>query len=719
MAEIFDQPSKISLAELINPNGETGTTATWTDPNDGTSYTIRSGLHSNGTSNETNDNVKYQADPDGPVYIYTIHNNIRASIDDPETALEETAQHSALVTYVVNRDSDGNTTVEIQDIQSSFADTAGNTFSYPSGVTANLEMVSTTAGDVLTVQYTSPTSDYDNDGDFDQFSGRVNYTIDDTGNASSADARVWDATNRPGSQDDTVESDPDLVNINQDSDYAVEAGNFSVVYTSDGTPVLMQVGAPGNTNTNGAGNLTAINPDGTFGHTTELLYSSGATPDDDRALFELFNGNTEQGIQSATVNGKTFVYSSATDEFARAELVLDENGAPQLAEPVYFAGTPGAVIHADNSIFTGGVVGGGGNDRLLAAPDIGDGNSYMLLGDTATWQFFQVQPDGTLTPAGTESWTVSGEVPRNDLTVMTYEVDGQEYTGWLLQDPDNADDSWEFFHPDTGWVQVVPSSSGENPSSVSDHDFFMINGNPTWIGTSNRSLNLDSTSKPLVNYVADAGTLLICFAEGTMILTQKGERPIEALRIGDLVATLDHGFRPIRWIGARELSQADIASAPNLNPIRIKAGTLGDCSPITDLLVSPQHRVLVRSKIARRMFGADEVLIAAKQLCEIDGIEVAKDITSFKYYHMLFDQHEVVYSNGAETESLYTGPEALKSVSNEAREEILNLFPELKDAKISPPAARYLANGRMGRNLAMRHVKNGKPLVTPAAQCRL
>lgn len=707
MAEVFDQSTKKAIGDLLDLGGTTGT---WTDPDDDTVYTISSGLHAFGTRNETNDNVKYQAEPGGPVYIYTIHNNIRADNNDPDTPLNETQQHSALVTYVVNRDADGNTTVEVQDIQSSFTDAAGNAFAYPAGSTANLEMVSTDAGEVLTVQFASNilrNDDIDGDGDRDILRGRVNYNLDNSGNATSADAKVWDT------QGDTVASDPDVVNVNSGSVDAVEPGNFSVVYASDGTPVIMQIGAPGGLTTNGAGNLTAINPDGTFGPTTDVPYTSGATAAEDKALSELFLGNTEQGIQSATVDGRTFVYSSTSDEFARAELTLGPDGTPQLSNPVYFGGTPGAVRHADNSIFSGSDVGFGGNDRLLAAPDIGDGNSYMLLGDSAHAQFFQVQPDGTLTPTGAASSKVSGETnPRNDLHVMKYEHDGQEYTGWLLQDPNSDDDSWEFFHPDTGWVEVVPQNTGEHPQGPdSDHDFFMINVHPTWIGTSNLSLGLDGGNPQSAwNYVADGGTRLVCFAEGTKIRTQAGERTIEKLQIGDLVATLDHGLQPIRWIGSRKVSRHELNSKPKLCPVRIKAGALGDGTPCTDLQVSPQHRVLARSKIAQRMFGAHEVLVGAKHLCEMDGIEIADDVGEVTYYHMLFDRHEVVFSNGAKTESMYTGPEALTSVSDAARDEIFALFPELRESGDLPPAARPLSNGRLGRQLAARHVKNSKPL---------
>ena len=77
------------------------------------------------------------------------------------------------------------------------------------------------------------------------------------------------------------------------------------------------------------------------------------------------------------------------------------------------------------------------------------------------------------------------------------------------------------------------------------------------------------------------------------------------------------------------------------------------------------------------------------------------------YFHLLFDRHEIVRSNGAETESLYTGAEALKSVGPAARAEIMDLFPELRE---EPDAARTLVPGRLGRKLAARHAQNRRPL---------
>lgn len=202
-----------------------------------------------------------------------------------------------------------------------------------------------------------------------------------------------------------------------------------------------------------------------------------------------------------------------------------------------------------------------------------------------------------------------------------------------------------------------------------------------------------------------------CFVRGTLIATDAGQVAVEDLTVGCLVQTRDHGLQPVRWIGSKKLSALDLINNKKMKPIRIKAGALGHGTPEIDLLVSPQHRVLVRSKIAQKMFGTDEVLVAAKQLLQIEGIDVAHDLPEVEYFHILFDQHEVVLSNGAETESLYTGKEALKAVGPAAREEIFSLFPELREDDEAATGARRLLSGREGRKLAVRHAQNGRHLV--------
>ena len=219
--------------------------------------------------------------------------------------------------------------------------------------------------------------------------------------------------------------------------------------------------------------------------------------------------------------------------------------------------------------------------------------------------------------------------------------------------------------------------------------------------------NANGTSYPTftdINYFPKA---IVCFAAGTMIDTSHGPVAVEDLAVGDLVMTRDSGLQPIRWIDQNSLTHIPA----NFRPVRIRAGALGLDTPSTDLLVSPQHRILVRSAIAQKMFGTSEVLVAAKQLLQIDGIDLAHDLDEVTYVHFLFDDHQIVFSNGTETESLYTGPEALDSVGPAARDEIFALFPELADRDDAPAAARPLVSGRMGRRLAVRHAQHRKPLV--------
>ena len=240
----------------------------------------------------------------------------------------------------------------------------------------------------------------------------------------------------------------------------------------------------------------------------------------------------------------------------------------------------------------------------------------------------------------------------------------------------------------------------------------LLFGNVSGPDTGNSTQDLTNSSMigmpPALTY--EEAQTIVCFVRGTLIKTIAGTRPIEDLRKDDVIITKDNGEQPIRWIGSRTLTKTELRAAPWLCPVRISAGSLAPDVPSSDLLVSPQHRVLIRSKIAQNMFGTMEVLVAAKQICAIEGIDVMDDMDEVEYFHMLFDQHEIVLSNDAETESLYTGPQALKSVGAKALKEIYEIFPGLQDPDNEPSCARMLIPGRRARKLTERHVRNGKRL---------
>lgn len=202
---------------------------------------------------------------------------------------------------------------------------------------------------------------------------------------------------------------------------------------------------------------------------------------------------------------------------------------------------------------------------------------------------------------------------------------------------------------------------------------------------------------------------VVCFARGTQIETPNGPVPIESLQAGDFTQTLDGPAQEIRWIGSRKFGAAHLAHRTALRPVKISAGTMGHGLPNRDLLVSQQHRMLVSSKVAERMLGVRDVLIAALKLTEMPGIYTDTSVTEVEYFHLLFDKHEVIFANGLPSESLFTGPEALKALSPEGRAEIRQIFPELfANQRLTEPAF-MVPKGHVQRSLVRRTIQYQKP----------
>lgn len=159
-----------------------------------------------------------------------------------------------------------------------------------------------------------------------------------------------------------------------------------------------------------------------------------------------------------------------------------------------------------------------------------------------------------------------------------------------------------------------------------------------------------------------------CFASGTLIRVDGAEMPVERLSVGDLVETRDGGLQPIRWIGRRRVP----AEGP-MAPIRIMRDTLGAHDT---LLVSPLHRVLLRNAMAEFYYGSHEVLAAARDI--VDGNRITRvEGGHVEYVHLLFDEHQIVWSAGLETESFMPGPQTTHCFGAEMISEITTIFPEL------------------------------------------
>ena len=188
----------------------------------------------------------------------------------------------------------------------------------------------------------------------------------------------------------------------------------------------------------------------------------------------------------------------------------------------------------------------------------------------------------------------------------------------------------------------------------------------------------DKTGSLSGSVTLDDGSLLtfseiesiICFGAGTRFATARGARCVEDLQVGDLVVTRDHGLQPIRWMGTRTVpAKGDFA------PIRIRPGVLKGQE--NDIVVSPQHRMLFQGYRSQLLFGESEVLVAAKHL--VDGVDVTiEQRAEITYVHILFDIHEIIFAEGAASESFHPGEVGLCAVHGAAREELFALFPDLR-----------------------------------------
>ncbi|MBO9444939.1 Hint domain-containing protein [Ruegeria sp. R14_0] len=174
--------------------------------------------------------------------------------------------------------------------------------------------------------------------------------------------------------------------------------------------------------------------------------------------------------------------------------------------------------------------------------------------------------------------------------------------------------------------------------------------------------------------------LVTCFTTGTLIETAKGPIAVQDLRAGDRIRTLDRGMQTLRWVGQRT-----VRATGAFAPVLIKKGALGNDR---DLLVSQQHRMLISDWRVELHTGHPEALAPARQL--VNGHDIVMQSGGLvTYYHLMFDQHELIWAEGCLSESFHPGIQAWNSFEDATRQEILALFPELADRGITaygPPA---------------------------------
>jgi hypothetical protein len=298
------------------------------------------------------------------------------------------------------------------------------------------------------------------------------------------------------------------------------------------------------------------------------------------------------------------------------------------ADAVTFTTLGGELILGAGAVFSGLVEGSGGTGDTLA------------LGGTVA---------GTLSGIGTEflAFDTLDFLPGVDWTA---EGSGAALAGNIVIDGFS-----------TGDVLIVDGFSATSQTYSPGIGLELSDGTVT--------VRLDiegafSTSSFIVTDIG-AGTeiQLTCFLAGTRILTPKGEIPVEALREGDIVATLENGEavqRPVVWVGHRHVRLGKDAPEDGY-PVRIRAGAFDENLPRRDLLVTAEHCLL-----------ADGHLIPARMLVNGGSVFVDRTIPVYTYYHVELERHGILLAEGLPTESyLDTG-----NRGNFANAAVPNLRPD-------------------------------------------
>lgn len=297
----------------------------------------------------------------------------------------------------------------------------------------------------------------------------------------------------------------------------------------------------------------------------------------------------------------------------------------------------------------------GGVDTWEATLDLNLGNANTISGD------FDVVPlrGGGASGEATNGYTFSA-LSNPSFGTLDYNTTDGTYT----------------FTPD--WSAILATGSDQVVS-------FVV------VGTSGGNSDDDTV---IIN-------LLICVTRGTRVDTTRGPVPVEDLRRGDMVLTLDGDPRPVRWIGAKKLDAEDLRADPDKYPIRFAPGALGAGQPARTLRVSPQHRMFLQDWRAELLFGEEQVLVPAKSLVNDHSIRRDTGLEEVEYFHILFDAHEIIFTEGAPTESFHPGHFALGEFDDAVREELYGLFPHLRQGADYGESARTILRPWEARLLAM------------------
>ena len=194
---------------------------------------------------------------------------------------------------------------------------------------------------------------------------------------------------------------------------------------------------------------------------------------------------------------------------------------------------------------------------------------------------------------------------------------------------------------------VVPGANGGTITNTTSPAYTgsFTSDNGTLAANADNYLYFDQLHPTQTGHQAIANLALAdlspaCYCAGTRIRTPDADVPVQSLRIGDVVLTAFGRERPVRWIGRRSYAGRFLRANPGVLPVRFAAGSLGGGLPRRDLLVSPEHAMLL-----------DGILVPAR--CLVNGIAITQERVSDRidYFHVELESHDVILAEGAASET--------------------------------------------------------------------
>ena len=190
---------------------------------------------------------------------------------------------------------------------------------------------------------------------------------------------------------------------------------------------------------------------------------------------------------------------------------------------------------------------------------------------------------------------------------------------------------------------------------------------------------------------SDFGLDDICgaFSRGTLIEGADGPIAVEDIDPGTMIRTVDNGLQPVRWVARCTPDFTERGASDDFLPVRVRADTMGELRPDTDLVVSSRFRFLLTGAGCRAAFGHDEMLAPVRAYTDGDRISPVYNVHALEFFNIMFDRHQLVRANGLVTESFHPGTYGMATMPPEVRREMMRLFPHLGgDMAAFGPVAR-------------------------------